>query len=628
MEQKTVFGIDLGTTNSCIARFKNIDDPDLGYLKSTFEIVEIDNANTLPSVVAYDESNQQWLVGESARNYSKLFPSNAVTSIKREMGKIDYKATLGPYTLSAEDISSKILSYLKNKTEEKLGNGIKVEDVVITVPAYFNDLQRRSTLNAGIMAGLNVLRIINEPTAAALVHEISCENEHTRLEKCEKWIVYDLGGGTFDVSIIEARAHYKEVLASTGDNNLGGDDFDNILACYILEQIIKDNPQIKDYINDLANNHTIQAKLKYLAEDIKITLSTQSTKEINDFFELELDYKNIILPIKFTISRNTFQTLIEPFVDSTIELLHQALALANCKIEEISRLLLVGGSTKIPLIKEKLFSAFAIHGDSYIDPDLSVALGAAVQAAISAKLNFDNIVIDVSPHSLGVAAFGHIDIIKQLKTCDQDSLPSKHPKTFIPVITRNSKLPAKFEKTFYTSFPLQEQIEVNIYQGESQNTEENTFIGNFVANLQPNNRIVPLNLSMEYDLNGIIKISISSLQKEKIVNSYRMDLYLQNIELPPASPSQMPSPMNEISTNFLISKVEGLLGKIKEHSDIDLHIKQMLEQYRSLLNDSTVDDIDSDNDNDSDNSNINIDLLENRLYDWIESQPANISTKI
>ncbi|MBF0297244.1 MAG: Hsp70 family protein [Oligoflexia bacterium] len=628
MEQKTVFGIDLGTTNSCIARFDCS-------LINTFEIIEIDNAKTVPSVVAYDEIKNQWLIGESAKNYSKIYPSNAISSIKREMGKNDFSIKLGPHTLNAEEVSSKILSYLKEKTEEKLN--IEINDVVITVPAYFNDLQRRATLNAGIMAKLNVLRIINEPTAAALIHEISQTSIFPetsakttpliqKISNSEKWIVYDLGGGTFDVSIIEAKAHYKEVLASTGNNNLGGDNFDNILACHLLEQIIKSNPHLNDHLVALTHNFSLQAKLKNLAEEIKIALSTHSNKEINDFLELSIDTDtdtDILIPIKLSISRDKFQALIEPLVDSTIELLTQALQLANCRIAEISKLLLVGGSTKIPLIKEKLFTALGLHGDSYIDPDTSVALGAAVQAAISAKLNFDNIIIDVSPHSLGVAAFGHIDLIQQLNKNyanyenyldnesdhgEEDNKNSgKYPKTFIPVIIKNSKLPAIFEKTFYTSFPHQDQIEINIFQGESQNTDENIFIGSFVVNLKPNVKIVPLNLSMEYDLNGIIKISMSSLQKEKIVNSYHMNLHSHTLPPTIRTEAEVETKTSPKPTNYLIAKIEGML---KKQSQVE--INDILEQYRLLLADCSTDE----------QININLDLLENKLYDWIESQPS------
>lgn len=635
MNKKCVFGIDLGTTNSCIAI----------YGTNGFEVIEIDNSKTIPSVVAYDQDLNEWLVGESAKNFSKISPSNAALSIKREMGKIDHLIKLGPHTLSPEEISAKILNYLKvsaekklsaNIEDEKVDEKVEVKDVVITVPAYFNDLQRRATLNAGMLANLNVLRIINEPTAAALIHEISETTLHPHLHPhitaSEKWIVYDLGGGTFDVSIIEAKPHYKEVLASTGNNLLGGDDFDNILARYVLKQMIKDDLRIKENLNNISNSFAICAKLKCVAEDVKIALSTDSHKEINDFCEFKIAPQDttITLPIKLSISRDTFQALIEPFIDSTIELVQQALQLANCQINEISRLLLVGGSTKIPFVREKLFTAFALHADSYINPDTSVALGAAVQAAISAKLNFDNIIIDVSPHSLGVAAFGHIDIIKQLSS-DEISTDNHynhnyhHPKTFIPIILRNSKLPASFEKIFYTSFPLQKQIEVAIYQGESQSVEDNIFIGSFIAELKPNKDIIPLNLNMEYDLNGIIKVTISSYQNKEVIISHRMDLKIQ--VLPSSQTETRP-------TNFLINKVEEILKNScsSNYCSEYVQIKQMLEHYRFLLTSFEGDDCchyhqkyyNNENNDNTNNENFSIDFLENKLYDWIESQTNNI----
>ncbi|MBF0208061.1 MAG: Hsp70 family protein [Oligoflexia bacterium] len=562
----TVFGIDLGTTNTCIAQYR----------EKKFKIIEIDHAATVPSVVAFD--GKDWLVGQAAKNYSKIDPQSAIASIKRQMGNQLYLKELGGVVLTPVEVAAKILQYVKEKAEA--ATTVAVKDVVITVPAYFNDYQRQATIEAGKLAGLNILRIVNEPTAASLVYDIGSTTSHKNygyggafdgtfirrdvvgqfghfpcLATEEKWLVYDLGGGTFDVTVLLVREGQKEVLASSGNNFLGGDDFDRRIVGFIVEQI-----RFKHQV-DVSEDLVAAARLKHLAESAKIALSVEVETVLNDVLIFGKEGKRI--EINITITRLQFEEMIRDLIDSTIDKIKEVLQDANCRSSEINKLLLVGGSTRIPLVKEELKRCFNLEGQDYVDPDLSVALGACIQATICCGFNFDNIVIDVTPHSLGVAVVGELDDQDELLLSVEDSLDElfegkegagrskskvndcyiysetdserkqeeikkltrHHPKTFSPVIHRNTKLPAKLVRTYYTMFGGHELIEVAVYQGESENTRENHFVGSFVVNLQPSPAKTAVSLGMEYDLNGMVNITVSQdSQKKAAVKSYRMNL--------------------------------------------------------------------------------------------------------
>ncbi|MBF0300283.1 MAG: Hsp70 family protein [Oligoflexia bacterium] len=693
-----VYGIDLGTTNTCIAR----------YVNKKFEIIEIDHSPTVPSVVAFD--GKDWLIGISAKNYSKIDPLNAVSSIKRQMGNANYfkefsniqqlpshqSLTKG---FSPVEISAKILEYVKQKAQLVIKQEVK--DVVITVPAYFNDYQRRATMDAGSAAGLNVLRIINEPTAASLVYEIGetrVQESHSKIyskhqqqnkndhndhkdqvkNKEEKWLVYDLGGGTFDVTIISVRESHKEVLASSGNNFLGGDDFDRKIVAYISDHI-----RMK-YKLDVSSNPVVLAKLKHLAETAKITLSTETKAEIFDIIDIEEKKHEISL----TLNRYQFEEMIKDYISSTIDKTKEVLMFANCEASEIAKLLLVGGSTRIPLVKEQLERHFSLQGQDYVDPDLSVALGACIQATISSGLNFDHIIIDVSPHTLGVAAHGELDesgsLFKNMmeKYSDDDydddsddndddvkeneseyansikKIIKRHPRTFSPVIQRNSKLPAKFINTYMTMVDGQKYVEVAVYQGEAKDTKENLFIGSFLVNLTPSPAYTPINIGMEYDLNGIINISVIQngqnignelgADKKSNVLSYTMNLNrpaLANLDSEilrfnrdfdykkdfddeedefehdydsadnegVAINNKKENKSEKRVMNLLIQRVEDRLSELNElntlsdksstnNSEND-EINKLLEQYREFLKEGNDDSIDN---------------IEDQLYDWLD----------
>ncbi len=626
MNHKTVYGIDLGTTNCCISR---------AYHKK-FEVIEIDNSKVVPSVIAHD--GEKWIVGNSALNYSKIDPERSLASIKRHIGDSQYRKKIGDTCLTPVEVSAKILEYIKQKAQEKVGE--KIEDVVITVPAYFNNVQRHATVTAGKMAGLNVLRIINEPTAASLVFDLGTTSSDSDLTSTdpveEKWLVYDLGGGTFDVTILSAKEGIKEVLASTGNNFLGGDDFDQKIVSWLIDKI-RDSHGV-----DVSHDQVSCAKLKHLAEEAKVELSIETKKDIVEVLEIEGKKINL----KFTLTREQFEFMIQDYIDSTIEKTKQALQDANCTPEEISKLLLVGGSTRIPLVSRQLDQKLGLKGQSYIDPDLAVSLGASVQAAICSGLSFENIVIDVAPHTLGIAAMGYLDfehegndifppvpkaIGNSKETAPIDPLElakNRHPRTFAPVISRNSRLPSKFVEKFRTGYENQSTIEVAVYQGESPNTKDNLFVGSFRAQIAPAPIGSEVHIGMEYDLNGVVKINVAQGEGGVHAHSHKMDLYQSALlntdtkglksnfldydyahEDEDSDDHVCPEETKQLDSkimNLLVQKVEESLADRTGQEEA----RQLLKQYMVSLNNNDDDEMDT---------------LEDKLHDWLDSQTTELS---
>lgn len=607
MDAKSVFGIDLGTTNSSIARF----------FDGKFEAISIDGSALVPSVVAYDGS--QLIVGRRALNHGRIHPGDAVFSVKRKMGDSSWRASLGGVSKSPEEISSSILSYLKFKAEESSGEC--AEDVVITVPAYFNDSQRRSTLEAGNLAGFNVLRIVSEPTAAALVYDVvnSSKNEVS----AEKWLVYDLGGGTFDVSILDVSNGMKEVMASAGNCWLGGDDFDQKIIMWLCDRIKADHG-----IN-ISDDPVCMARLKHLSEQSKICLSTELSFRIHEVIscaakQVEIDY---------TFTRLEFEGLVRELLESTIGKVRQAMIEAGVSNKEISRLLLVGGSTRIPLVRELLKAEFSIEPDSFVDPDLSVVLGASVQSALVAGQSFSQIVVDVCPHTLGIAArgfedddFGYDDMefgSLMKNVCEVDDEPDdpvarikkKHPKSFVPLIQRNTKIPARFFREFYTGTDNQKSVEVAVYQGESRVTHDNNFVGSFRVDIEPKPAHSPVHVGFEYDLNGVVRISVEqpdgkkgrthvmNLSKSVQFNSGKEMLSFVDPESETIASDcdkrEVPSISRPI--NLLIKRVEAKLTGIDAAAGRD-KIEKTLEAYCAELEDG---------------DGRKLDLLEDELYEWL-----------
>lgn len=480
-----IIGIDLGTTNSCIA-----------YLREGGEVEIINNSNgarTTPSVVAFSESGEI-LVGESAKNQIVLNYDRSISSIKREMGT-DHKVKIGEKEYTPQEISAFILKKLKNDAEEYFGE--PVEEAVITVPAYFSDAQRQATKDAGRIAGLKVKRIINEPTAAALAYGEDKKEEHTIL-------VYDLGGGTFDVSVLEISSidgkKTVEVKSTNGINRLGGDDFDKKLMDYIIESFKKESKI------DLSKDRMAYQNIKIAAEKCKIELSDAKKSRITIPFISANEKGPIHLDMEIT--RAKFESLIEELVESTIEPVKQALEDAGLKESDIEKVILVGGSTRIPMVQELLKSIFKAEIYKGINPDEAVARGAAIQAGVMSDEIKGIVLVDVTPLTLGVETEGGMVSV---------------------VIDRNSVVPVTESKMFTTVTDNQDSVEIHIVQGERAFVKDNISLGKFeLQNIRKAPKGEPrIEVKFDIDVNGILHVSATdtftgSRQKIEISNSYTL----------------------------------------------------------------------------------------------------------
>jgi molecular chaperone DnaK len=463
-------GIDLGTTNSVVARLEN----------GRAVPILIDGSPIVPSIVLFD--GERVIVGREARNLELLHPERTVRSVKRRMGT-SFSYTIGGRTFLPEEISSEILRALKVGAEKAIGE--PVSDVVVTVPAYFDDAQRRATLRAGELAGLNVLRLLNEPTSASLCYaQTGVADGSTQIVG-----IYDLGGGTFDVSVLEVFEGVREVRATTGNTALGGDDFDDKIVGMFLEDIKK-----RDGV-DPREDPRAMARLRRVAEDTKIRLSTETRVHVREEFVTRSEGRAIHLDVEVT--RRTFEGLIRSLLESTIELAKKAVLDAGLTGESLSRICLVGGSTRIPLVRSLLDEAFGVPVHEEIDADLAVGLGASIQAAMLRGEKVDRVLVDVAAHTLGIRVIGEED--------DEFG----EPDTFAPILRRNTVLPAVRTEEFYTATDRQEQIDVEVFQGEAARVSENTPVGSFLCPLEPRPSHSPLNVEFAYDLNGVVKATVS-----------------------------------------------------------------------------------------------------------------------
>jgi molecular chaperone DnaK len=462
-----ILGIDLGTTNSLAS----------AVFDGKIKMVDFDNSLLLPSIVAFTTENEI-LVGQKAKNQYILNPDNTVKSIKRKMGN-DIKVALKEKEYRPEEISAIILKYIKQKAEQQFKQSVK--DTVITVPAYFSDDQRKATTLAGKIAGLDVKRIINEPTAAALSYNFN-------LNKEIKAVVYDLGGGTFDVSIVNISDNVVEVLSSHGNNLLGGDDFDLVLSQWILEKI---NDK---YHQNLKDNPRVFHQIQVAAEKCKIELTDKPFYTIIENIVFEANKPP--LNIELEVSRQNFEDLIHHYISETMQLVHVTLTDAGLQTSDIDQILLVGGSSKIPLIKKEFKAVFDIAPTESINPDQCVCLGAAVQGGIIEDNSIDSILVDVTPYTFGT------------RVVQSDSMGFMiDDDLFVPLIQRNSPLPTSKSDVFYKHFPDQEKIQVDIYQGDSAVASENKLVGSFhIKDLSQKSGSEEIILSMNLDLSGILTV--------------------------------------------------------------------------------------------------------------------------
>jgi molecular chaperone DnaK len=463
-----IVGIDLGTTNSAVAVVQD-GQP---------RILPKEEQRIIPSVVGYSQQ-AGWLVGQPALNQYTFDPDNTVRSVKREMGSSE-RFKLGKHELSPPEVSAFILRELKSIAEANLGQ--PVNKAVITVPAYFTNAQRQATKAAGEIAGLEVVRIINEPTAAALAYGLNQEDDQLVL-------VYDLGGGTFDVSLVEMTGGVVEVRASHGNTHLGGDDFDQILADHLSKLFYKKH-QIP-----LKENRVALARLNRAAEGAKVHLSDFPEVQVREEYLVEQNGRPYHL--ENIVSRSEFQEMTESLLDQTIESMEQVLTDAEVAPEEIDRILLVGGATRMPAVWTLVANYTGVEPDTEINPDEVVALGAAVQGAIIAGQPVDSILVDVTPYSLGIETAARMGM--QLI-----------PDIYSVLIHRNTTVPVTKEEIFQAVHPNQKAIHIKVYQGEAPVASANTLLGDFlVEDLKPEKPGAPptVNVRFDFDVNGMLHVT-------------------------------------------------------------------------------------------------------------------------
>ena len=476
-----VIGIDLGTTNSCVAVLEG-GEP--------IVIPNAEGARTTPSVVGFAKNGER-LVGETAKRQAVTNPERTISSIKRHMGE-DYTIEIDGKRYTPQDISAMILSKLRADAESYLGE--KVSEVVITVPAYFSDAQKQATKDAGKIAGLDVLRIINEPTAASLAYGLEKEDgEH-------KILVYDLGGGTFDVSILQLGDGVFEVLSTNGDTHLGGDDFDNVVMNYLADEFAKENGV------DLRSDKMALQRLKEASENAKKELSSKQTATVNlPFITVTADGP---LHMNYDLTRAKFEQLTAHLVERTVGPMQKAIADAGITTADLEKIILVGGSTRIPAVQEAVKRVTGKEPFKGINPDECVAVGAAIQAGVLKGEVNDVLLLDVTPLSLSIETLGGVAT---------------------KLIERNTTIPTKKSQIFSTAVDNQTAVDIHVMQGEREMAADNITLGKFqLSGIAPAPRGIPqIEVTFDIDANGIVNVSAKDLgtgkeQKITITSSTKL----------------------------------------------------------------------------------------------------------
>ncbi|MDD6470304.1 MAG: molecular chaperone DnaK, partial [Butyricicoccus sp.] len=481
-----IIGIDLGTTNSCVSVMEGGE---------AVVIPNAEGARTTPSVVAFSKDGER-MIGQVAKRQAVTNADRTIISIKRHMGT-DYRVNIDGKPYSPQEISAMILQKLKADAEAYLGQ--PVNQAVITVPAYFSDSQRQATKDAGKIAGLEVLRIINEPTAAALAYGVDKESE-------QKIMVYDLGGGTFDVSILDIGEGVLEVLSTAGDTHLGGDDFDQRIIDWMVDEFKKSNGI------DLSNDRMAMQRLKEAAEKAKIELSGMSQTSINQPY-ITADATGP-KHLELTLTRAKFNELTADLVERTMGPVRQAMSDAGLSASDLSKVLLVGGSTRIPAVQEAVKGITGKEGFKGINPDECVAIGASIQGGVLGGEVKDVLLLDVTPLSLGIETLGGV--------CTK-------------LIDRNTTIPTKKSQVFSTAADNQTSVEVHVLQGEREMAADNKTLGKFqLTGIAPAPRGVPqIEVTFDIDANGIVNVSAKDLgtgAEQKITITASSNLSKEDID--------------------------------------------------------------------------------------------------
>lgn len=558
-----IVGIDLGTTNSEVAILKN----------GQVTVIEDANSKILPSVVGITDTNEL-LVGTSAKNQQLLFPESTISSIKRKMGT-DEKITLGDQSYSPQEISAIILKQLKLIAENHINQS--VSKAVITVPAYFSDQQRQATREAGQIAGLDVVRIINEPTAAALAYNTDQQDE-------KKVLVYDLGGGTFDVSIVSIASGVVEVISSHGNNHLGGDDFDQKIVDHLVNYIQE------EFKVDVSNNIKTMTKIKRAAEKAKIHLSDHTYCKIDEEYLFEQDGNSKHLSLE--LSRDDYEQMIQGYIDETMEAVHTALDDVNLTTQDIDEVLLVGGSTRTPLVEETLSSVFSNRPHGEIHPDLCVATGAAIQAGTIVGEKASAVLVDITPYTFGTSAIGVLDDMMT-------------PDLYVPIINKNSPIPVTKSKVFTKFHEHQDTIEINVYQGEEKHASDNNKIGDFrLTGLSKKAGQEEIIAKFHLDVNGILHVTA----EEKVTGKSR-SITISNVLQQTSSEQDSENKIIHLFKNTEASSIDDAEQESNNDNEVDI----ALEKANVLLD--TVSDADK------------VDLID-LIEDVKDAQKSNNSDKL
>ena len=553
-----VIGIDLGTTNSCVAVLEG-GEPTV--------IANAEGMRTTPSVVGFKKDGER-LVGETAKRQAVTNPDRTISSIKRHMGE-DYKVTIDGKDYTPQDISAMILTKLKNDAESYLGE--KVTEAVITVPAYFTDAQKQATKDAGKIAGLDVKRIINEPTAASLAYGLDKE------DGSHKILVYDLGGGTFDVSILELGDGVFEVLATNGDTHLGGDDFDDVLMNYLADKFAKEHGV------DLRADKMALQRLKEAAEKAKKELSGSQTANVNlPFITVTAEGP---LHMNEDITRAKFDQLTEHLVQRTIEPMNKAMRDAGVSTSDLAKVILVGGSTRIPAVQEAVKKVTGKEPFKGINPDECVAVGAAIQAGVLTGEVNDVLLLDVTPLSLSIETLGGVAT---------------------KLIERNTTIPTKKSQIFSTAADNQTAVDIHVMQGEREMAAGNTTLGRFqLTGIAPAPRGIPqIEVTFDIDANGIVNVSAKDMgtgKEQRITITSSTNLSEDEIKAKVKEAEQYASEDKKRKEEVEIrNRAESLIydtekslkdleGKLSE--DEKTQIVDAKDQLQAVLNNGTADQI-------------------------------------